>query len=179
LNGSQNLKIHQLFTLVNKGQVFFLDKYEQEIVELSANQRHNNKIETGWNGLKTVNKSSDINLNIVGFGAEFIFCREFNLFPDFKIHNMSKQLKTDTYDCILNNKTIDIKVNRNSNNPFMVPQYAKSDCDLFFLFSSKFPKYRFEGYATNEMIFKKENLKMTRVMAYVLDKIKLLDNYVI
>ena len=49
----------------------------------------------------------------------------------------------------------------------------------FFLFSSKFPKYRFEGYATNEMIFKKENLRMTRVMAYVLDKIKLLDNYVI
>ena len=57
----------------------------------------------------------------------------------------------------------------------MIPQYAKSNCEIFALFSCKYPKYRFEGFATNEMIFKKSNLRMTRVVAYVLEKSKLLD----
>ena len=40
------------------GNKYLLDKYEQSIVELSANQRHNNKVKTGWDGFKTVNKNS-------------------------------------------------------------------------------------------------------------------------
>ena len=75
---------------MKKGQVFTLDKYEQQIVELSATQRHTNKVNTGWNGFKTVNETAGVDLDIVGFGAEFIFCREYNLYPDFKIHNTSK-----------------------------------------------------------------------------------------
>lgn len=51
---------------------YSLDKYEQSIVELSANQRHNNKVKTGWDGLKTVNYKSDLDLNIVGFGLSLI-----------------------------------------------------------------------------------------------------------
>ena len=69
------------------GKVYSLDKYEQAIVKLSAEQRHNNKIKTGWDGSKTVNPKSELELNIVGFGGEFIFARENNLYPDFKIHN--------------------------------------------------------------------------------------------
>ena len=164
---------------MKKGQVFTLDKYEQQIVELSATQRHTNKINTGWNGFKTVNETANIDLDIVGFGAEFIFCREYNLYPDFKIHNTSKTLKTDNYDAILKGKTIDVKVNRNEHHPLMIPKYANTDCELFFLFSCKYPKYRFDGYATNQMIFKKENLRQTRVMSYVIEKINLLDNYII
>ena len=83
-------------------------------------------------------------------------------------------LKTDNYDAVWRNKTIDIKVNRNHNNPFMIPQYAKTDCELFALFSCIFPRYRFEGFCTNQMIFKEENLRQTRVMAYVLEKENLL-----
>ena len=40
---------------MNKGQVFTLDKWEQQIVELSAKQRHENKKKTGWDGFRTVN----------------------------------------------------------------------------------------------------------------------------
>ena len=72
------------------GNVYILDKTEQEIVELVASQRQNNKVKTGWDGKGTVNEKSGVDLNIVGFGAEFIFCRELNLYPDFKIHNTSK-----------------------------------------------------------------------------------------
>jgi hypothetical protein len=157
------------------GQIYTLNKAEQQIVELIGNLRHSNKIKTGWDGFRVVNEKSDLNLNICGFGGEFIFCREKNLFPDFTIGNTSKVLKTDNYDAIWKGKTIDVKVNRNHKNPFMIPEYAKTDCELFALFSCIYPRYRFEGFATNEMIFKKENLRQTRVMAYVLDKENLIE----
>jgi hypothetical protein len=160
---------------MNKGNVYTLDKYEQQIVELAAKQRHENKVKTGWNGYGTVNKKSELELDIHGFGAEFIFCRELNLYPDFKIQNTSKKLGTDYYDAFIWNMTVDVKANRNPENPLMVPEYAKSECQLFALFSSKYPKFRFEGFATNRMLFKPQNLRMTRVMAYVLDKERLLD----
>lgn len=155
---------------MTKGKVYKLDKYEQKIVELAAQQRHINKKKTGWDGLKTVNKESKVELNIVGFGAEFIFCRELNLFPDFKIQNLSKKLGTDYYDAYWINMTVDVKVNRNPDHPLMVPSYAKSECQLFALFSCLYPRYRFEGFATNKMLFKKNNLRMTRVESYVLEK---------
>ena len=57
---------------MKKGQVFTLDKYEQQIVELSATQRHTNKVNTGWNGFKTVNETAGVDLDIVGFGTSSI-----------------------------------------------------------------------------------------------------------
>jgi len=156
------------------GKTYTLDSYEQAIVKLSAEQRQNNKVKTGWDGHKTVNEKSDIDLNIVGFGGEFIFARENNLFPDFKIHNTSKQLKTDLYDLTWNGFSVDIKVNRKKNNPFMIPLYAKSNCEIFALFTCKYPKYIFEGYMLNNIIFQKKNIRMTRVKAYVMEKKNLL-----
>jgi hypothetical protein len=160
---------------MKKGKIYKLDYWEQQIVELAGTQRHKNKIESGWNGFKTVNDKSIVALNIEGFGAEFIFCRELNLYPDFKIHNTSKQLGTDNYDAVFIDNTVDVKVNRNYKNPLMIPRYAKSNCDLFALFSCIYPRYRFEGFATNKMLFKEKNLKMTKVESYVLDKSLLLD----
>ena len=158
-----------------KGDIYVLDKFEMKIVELSANQRHNNKIDTGWDGSKTVNKKSEVDLNIIGFGGEFIFCREFNLYPDFKIHNTSKVLKTDDFDATWKGHSVDVKCNRKKIHPLMVPEYAKGDCKIFVLFSVDYPKYTFKGFALNEMLFKKENLRQTRVMAYVLEKKELLN----
>lgn len=157
------------------GNVYVLDKKEQELVEFVANQRHDNKIKTGWDGTKTVNENSVVDLNIVGFGAEYIFCRELNLCPDFKIHNTSKQQGTDYYDAILKGKTVDVKVNRNYKHPLMIPAYAKTDCNLFALFSCIYPRFRFEGFATNEMVYKKSNIRMTRVESYVIEKADLLE----
>jgi len=157
-------------------QIYTLDESEQKIVELCAMQRQNNKSKTGWDGYKTVSVKSDVELNIVGFGGEFIFARENNLYPDFKIHNTSKQLKTDNYDAVWNGYSVDIKVNRNKNNPLMIPKYAKSNCKIFALFTCNYPEYIFEGFITNEIIFQEKNLKMTRVEAYVIEKKNLLSH---
>ena len=99
------------------------------------------------------------------------------MYPDFKIHNTSKVKGTDNYDAIYKGKTIDVKVNRNHENPLMIPEYAKTDCNLFALFSCIYPRYRFEGFATNKMVFDKSKLRMTRVKAYVTEKADLLVNY--
>jgi len=159
---------------MHKGEIFYLNITERFIVEKVAEARQKNKENTKWNGHRTVAEKSSVELNVAGFGAEFIFCREMNIFPDFEIKNTSKVKGTDLYDAIWKGYTIDVKVNRNPNNPLMIPEYAKSNCDLFVLFSCKYPKYRFEGFATNKMIFNKNNIRMTRVSAYVLEKIKLL-----
>ena len=157
------------------GKIYKLDKNEQKVVELCAMQRQYNKIKTGWDGHKTVNKKSDLNLNIVGFGGEFIFARENNLYPDFKIHNTSKELKTDFYDATWFGYSVDIKVNRKKNNPFMIPQYAKTDCKIFALFTCTYPNYTFEGFMIDNIIFQEKNLRTTRVKAFVTEKENLLN----
>ena len=144
------------------------------MVELVAFLRQENKEKTGWNGKGTVSTQDRYELNRNGFGAEFLFCRENNLHPDFLISNTSKIKGTDNYDAILNEKTIDVK-SSNKNHPLMIPQYLKSNVDYFAYFLCKYPEYKFMGFATNEMIFKEENLRQTRVMAYVLEQKELLD----
>ncbi len=159
-----------------KGKVYTLSELEQQVVELVGKARHKNKVSTNWDGHRTVNKVSSSDLNVAGFGGEYIFCRENNVMPDFIIGNTSKVIGTDNYDCWWNYHSVDVKVNRNPDNPLMVPTYAKTHCDIFALFSCKYPKYRFEGYATNSMLFKIENVKQTIVPAYVVDKSELLSH---
>ena len=146
---------------------------EQQIVQLSAEQRHNNKINTGWDGSKTVNPKSELDLNVTGFGGEFIFARENNLYPDFKIHNISKVLNTDNYDANWLGHSVDVKVNR-KNHPLMIPEYANTDCKIFALFTCNYPNYTFEGFTLNDIIFQDTNKKMTKVKSYVLEKNQLL-----
>ena len=155
------------------GKIYKLDKLEQQIVQLSAEQRHNNKINTGWDGSKTVNPKSELDLNVTGFGGEFIFARENNLYPDFKIHNISKVLNTDNYDANWLGHSVDVKVNR-KNHPLMIPEYANTDCKIFALFTCNYPNYTFEGFTLNDIIFQDTNKKMTKVKSYVLEKNQLL-----
>ena len=158
------------------GKVYILSELEKQEVELVGHARHSNKVNTNWDGLGTVNKNSSADLNVAGFGGEYIFCRENNLMPDLSIGNTSKLIGTDNYDCIWNYQSVDVKVNRNTDNPLMIPTYSKTHCDIFALFSCKYPKYRFEGYATNSMMFKVVNVRQTRVTSYVLDKSELLSH---
>jgi len=151
-----------------KNKIYKLRTEEQKIVELVAFLRQENKEKTGWNGKGTVSSNDPYEQNRNGFGAEFLFCRENNLCPDFIIGNTSKFKGTDNYDAILNGKTIDVK-SSNKNHPLMIPDYLKSNVDYFAYFLCKYPQYKFMGYATNEMIFREENLRQTRVMAYVLE----------
>lgn len=135
------------------GDVFELSSIDKEIVELVAKQRQGNKEKTGLNGLGTAaTDNRHLHRNIIGFGAEYIFCKHYNIFPDFWIGNTSKLKGTDNYDATINGYTIDVKTS-DKDYPLMTPKYSKSDCNIFAYFYCKYPRYRFEGYATNDMLF--------------------------
>tara|TARA_R110002126_G_scaffold169154_4_gene317701 strand:+ start:3987 stop:4502 length:516 start_codon:yes stop_codon:yes gene_type:complete len=156
-------------------EIYTLDIHEQKIVELVAEMRQSNKEKTGWDGSGRVAEFGGVNLNVFGFGAEYIFCREKNTFPDFEIKNTSKRQKTDDYDCNWLSMSVDVKTSQKQF-PLMVPKFNKCDVDLFaFFVCEKYPNYQFKGYATNEMLFQDSNLRQTRVMAYCLDQNKLVN----
>jgi len=149
--------------------VHILEPLEQQIVELTAKARQDNKELTGWNGSGTVsNDNKHLHRNIIGFGAEFIFCKYYNLHCDYSIGNTSKKKGTDNYDAVIDGFTIDVKTTE-KNHPLMIAEYLKSDVDGFAFFHCNYPKYIFKGFATNELLFQEKNKRQTLVKSYVLE----------
>lgn len=152
------------------GEIFELNKLEQEIVALTAKYRQINKENSGISGKGTVaNDHKHLHRNLIGFGAEFIFCKNFNIHSDYSINNNSKIKNTDNYDATLSGITIDVKTTE-KNLPLMTPVWSKSDVHGFAFFGCKYPKYKFFGFATNKMLFKEKNIRQTKVPAFVLEK---------
>ena len=60
--------------------IYKLEPLEQKIVEMVAKARQKNKELTGVNGKGTAaNDNKHLYRNIIGFGAEFIFCKHYNI----------------------------------------------------------------------------------------------------
>jgi hypothetical protein len=155
-------------------KIYTLSDAECDLVRFVAEQRQSNKEATGLNGKGTINPTSSVALNAAGFGAEYVFCREMNLMPDFSIGNTSKIKGTDKYDAVWNGLSVDVKCSRKLRNPMMIPTFSKCDVDIFAFFVGDLPRYWFCGFATNAMVFKEENIKFTRVESYVLHPSKML-----
>lgn len=153
---------------MQKDKFYFLDEWECDLIRFHAKQRQINKERSGIDGLGTVNEKSGLELNYAGFAAEYIFCREMNLFPDFSVNNDSKIKGTDKYDATWNGWSVDVKCSRNIRNPMMIPKYSKCDVQLFAFFQGDDDRFQFRGFATNGMVFNERKLKHTRVLSYVL-----------
>jgi len=111
--------------MLQTNEIYTLDIHEQKIVELVAEMRQSNKEKTGWDGAGRVAEFGGVNLNVFGFGAEYIFCREKNTFPDFEIKNTSKRQKTDDYDCNWLSMSVDVKTSQKQF-PLMVPSLTNA-----------------------------------------------------
>ena len=153
--------------IINK--TYTLEPLEQKIVELTAKSRQDNKELTGVNGRGTA-AVDDRHLyrNVIGFGAEFIFCKYYNIHCDYSIGNTSKIKGTDNYDATIFGISIDVKVTE-KDLPLMTPEYSKSDVGGFAFFHCNYPSYFFKGFATNNQLFQEKNLKDVRVKSYVLE----------
>ena len=136
-----------------------LTDHEMELISFVANQRQKNKEKTGFDGLKTKSKKPRLELNKMGFGAEFIFCKEMNLMPDFKIHNNRKSNGSDDFDANYNGFSVDVK-STSGDYPLMISPDLKSNCDIYAFFRSFSPysSYKFIGFATKEMLFQDKNI---------------------
>lgn len=88
--------------------------------------------------------SADIDLN--GFGGEVAFCRLFDIEPDFDISPRSSAMGTDTGDCILNGKRIDVKTTERQAGRLLATRWKKPDVDYFALMVGKFPQYECRGF---------------------------------
>lgn len=158
---------------INKN--YYLNKTEQDIVKIISQMRQDNKVKTGWNGHGCLTENG-FKRNLIGFGAEFIFAREQNLFLDIEIKNTSKKKKTDNFDCNFKGMSVDVKAaTRDRELMIQKTNVSSVDCFAFFI-CEKFPKYKFKGYATNHMIFQKSNIKKTKVLSYCIDQNNLLSD---
>ena len=147
--------------IINK--TYHLADYELDLISFVANQRQKNNIKTGFDGLKTLapETKSRLELNKMGFGAEYIFCKEMNLMPDFTIHNKRKSNNSDDFDALWNGFSVDVKAS-GSKYPLRIRKDLRSNCQIFAYFktfSKQFRSYKFIGFATNEMIFDPKNIK--------------------
>jgi len=159
---------------MKKNKKYWLEDWECELIRFHAKQRQINKERSGIDGLGTVNDNSGLELNYVGFAAEYIFCREMNLMPDFSVGNTSKIKGTDKYDATWNGCSVDVKCSRNINNPMMIPKYSICDVDIFAFFQGNNRRFEFKGFATNGMVFNEKRLRHTRVLSYVLEPFDML-----
>ena len=167
--------------MLNKGDILILSDVEKDIINLIASKRQSNKVKSNLDGKGQVNNKKGIYNNKLGFAGEFLFCKHFNLFPDFTICNTSKILKTDNGDALLFNKTVDVKTSCNEQY-LMTPKYSKSNIELYakFYLDKKNAEFIFQGFATNKMLFNIKNLKTKfekylTVDSYVLNTNQLLN----
>ena len=75
---------------MNINDYFILSNIEKDIINLVANERQLNKEKSNLDGKGQANNKKGIRNNKLGFAGEFLFCKGFNLFPDFTINNTSK-----------------------------------------------------------------------------------------
>ena len=162
------------------GDVIKLTTVEERIVKFIAIKRQENKEITGIDGKGKASNNSGLENNILGFTGEFIFCKQFNLYPDFSIGNTFKLQGTDKGDAVINGLSVDVKTSL-YNNYLMTPEYSKSKFDLFAKFYYNNSNLTFQGFATNKMLFNIENLQKANeknyltVNSYVLETSKLLN----
>lgn len=105
---------------------------------------------------KSICGSADIDLN--GYGGEVAFCRLFDLDPDLTIGPRSSALGTDSGDCVLNGRRVDIKTTEWQNGRLLATRWKKPDVDYFALMVGKFPTYECRGFMATEDLLQPSRL---------------------
>ena len=121
-----------------------LNETEQIIAKHLAKRRYENNRKRGVTDRQMGPQSSE-STDLEGIGAEIVFAKIFNLFPDLgdipgKEDGIS--MKGSTYD---------VKTTKYKNGRLLaVLNKRKEDCEFYVLMIGEFPTYRLTGYATAE-----------------------------
>jgi len=90
------------------------------------------------------------------YGAEFVFCKQFNIYPDISISKFGE------YDCIYEGFTIDIKHTERENGRLLVKAKRWDNPPKYFaLMIGTFPNYRFAGFYLSSELLQEKNLDHT------------------
>jgi len=128
------------------GTTIVLGGVEQAICRALARFRHENNRKSGVHNAK-MGGQSDWETDLEGIGAEFAFCKGFNLFPDFSIEIRSSQQGEDTGDAILPcGLRVDVKTTKYPTGRLLSVPWKKDCADVFALMVGVFPSYEFKGF---------------------------------
>jgi hypothetical protein len=163
-----------LFENKKIGEIVTLSASEQTICRAIAKKRFSNNRKSGVENKKVGNQSNEFT-DLNGFGAEFAFCKLFNVMPDFSI----QPRKSDEfdYDCKLHDGVkIDVKTTKYKTGRLLVAKWKSSGSDAFALMIGEFPTYQFKGFCSRERAMSEKYLKdMGHGEAYFVEQEDLLE----
>jgi hypothetical protein len=94
-------------------------------------------------------------ISVDGLVAEFGVCKHFNVCPD-----LSFEPRSGGIDCVINNKTVDIKSTKFGNTVVKIPDWkSKFNIDRYIYCYVKFRTVEILGWFSHDDIFKFENLE--------------------
>jgi hypothetical protein len=152
-----------------------LNDIEQKIVQYIARSRFEINRQNGVKNARK-GKQSDHLTDLDGFGGEFAFCKLFNLYPDLEVKVTSQE--TDSGDCILNGKRIDIKTTKYKTGKLICALWKNDEIDYYALMVGEFPRYEFKGFAKASDVKKEENIiNLGRGKLYAMEQKFLVENF--
>lgn len=106
---------------------------------------------------KTVDRQkgnqSALDIDMDGVIAEYAFCRHWNIFFD-----LSSQARSGSYDCLLNNKRIDIKSTRYATGRLIKTLKPNPDIDIYVLAIIDGNTVSFPGWISSENFIQEQNI---------------------
>ena len=131
-----------------------LYKHELEICENIAKLRNQ---ENEKNNIASAKRSkyTDEEINIIGFIAEFAFCKKFNLFPDFTIFSRSGSYDGKTKS----GARYDIKATNKKNGNLVATIKVNKDIDVYILAIVNHTEVEFIGWINKDEFINEKNIK--------------------
>ena len=133
-----------------------ISETEMLTINMFANLRAIGSRAWGVKDGKFADKSGS-EIDFDGLLGEYAFCRQFNLFYD-----MMPVPRAGSYDCMYNDKRIDIKSTRYSTGVLIGKEHRNPDVDIFVLAILDLKKHGadvyFPGYALADELYKEKNL---------------------
>lgn len=142
-----------------------LTDHEIQIIKLIGGMRY---LIARSNNIKD-KKVSDINgldMDAMGFAAEYAFAKAMNTFPDLGLIPRS-----GSADGIFNGKRYDIKATERENGRLLCTMKFNPDVDVYVLAIVKIPNVKFVGWAYSYELRKEKNIvNLGRGETYALDQ---------
>ena len=119
-----------------------LDETEQVIAKHLAGRRHNNNRARGVVD-RQMGPQSSVATDLNGIGAEMVFAKIFNVYPDLGDRPGKEDGTT------AKGSTYDVRTTKYKNGRLLaVLNKRKEDCEFYVLMIGEFPRYTITGYAS-------------------------------
>lgn len=130
-----------------------LNQGEIAVAKWLAKKRYESNRAKGIVDRKMGDQSAEFT-DLNGVGAEMVFCKLFNLYPDF-------DLVPGKHDAVTRKgATVDVKATKYRNGKLLAVTSKKLEAsDVYVLVIGEFPKYRVVGYAKAEDLLNESQIK--------------------